>query len=100
MTTRAIRTDISPYEEFVIENIVEGSSEQKELLDAIQQLIEERNTLRLQLAHHPGDQVAAERIHTINTRLEALWAEVRRVRAARRVQLEEALGINLSLVVN
>jgi hypothetical protein len=101
MNIRRARIAPSPYEEFVIDTILENKSGQENLLEIIQQFTEERNTLRLRLAQHPqSDQAAAHHLYTINRKLTVLWAEVRRVRAARRVQLEEALGIDPSLVAN
>lgn len=101
MITRATRIEPTPYEEFVIDSILESNSGQEKLLNTIQQLTEERNALHLRLAQHPlSDPAAKRRLYTINSKLKALWSEVRRVRATRRVQLEEALGIDPTLVVN
>lgn len=101
MITHAIRIEPSPYEEIMIDALLESGDGQKALLDAIQQLSEERNALRLRLAEHPlSDYAAAQRMRIINNKLQALWEEVRRVRAARRVQLEEALGVDPTLVIN
>jgi hypothetical protein len=101
MNTRAFRVEPSPYEEYVIDTILESSNGQKTLLEMIEQLSEERNTLRLQLAEHPqSDRTAALRMRIITSKLNELWAEVRQVRATRRVQLEEALGIDPSLAIN
>jgi hypothetical protein len=101
MNIRTSRIEPSPYEEYVIDTILENKSGQENLLEIIQQLSEERTALRLRLAQHPlSDQAAARRMRAINNKLDALWAEVRQVRAARRVQLEEALGIDPSLVAN
>lgn len=99
MIAKNIRIEPSPYEELMIDNLLESGSGQQALLDTIQQLSEERNVLRL-AQHSLSDHAAAQRIRMINGLLKALWAEVRRVRAARRVQLEEALGIDPTLVVN
>ncbi len=100
MITKTIRMEPSPYEEVMIDHLLESGNGQQMLLDTIQQLSEERYALRLRLAQHPqSDHSAAQRLHIINGQLKALWAEVRRVRAARRVQMEEALGVDPRLVV-
>jgi len=101
MTTTTIRIEPSPYEEFLIDSLLENGNGQQALLDTIQQLSEERTALRKRLAQHPlSDHAAAERMKMITSQLKTLWAEVRRVRASRRVQVEEALGIDPTLVVN
>lgn len=101
MITQTIRIAPSPYEEFMIDNLLESGNGQQALLETIQQLSEERTVLRLRLAQHPlSDHAAAQRLSMINGQLKALWAEVRRVRATRRVQVEEALGIDPALVLN
>jgi septal ring factor EnvC (AmiA/AmiB activator) len=101
MITREPRVEPSPYEEYIIDSLLESSDGQQALLDTIQQLSEERNTLRSWLAEHPqSHHAAAQRISLIDEKLKALWAEVRRVRAARRVLLEEALGIDPARVVH
>ena len=101
MITTTIRIEPSPYEEFLIDSLLESGNGQQALLDTIQQLSEERTVLRQRLAQHPlSDHAAAQRMKMINGQLKTLWAEVRRVRATRRVQVEEALGIDPTLVVN
>lgn len=101
MITTPTRIEPSPYEEFMIESLLEGGNGQQALLETIQQLSEERTVLRQRLAQHPlSDHAAAARMKMINRQLKALWAEVRRVRATRRVQMEEALGIDPTLAVN
>ncbi len=71
------------------------------MLDTIQQLSEERTALRPWLAQHPlSDHAAALRLKMINSQLKTLWAEVRRMRASRRGQVEEALGIDPTLMLN
>ncbi len=101
MTSKAVRIAPTPYEEFIIDSILESSNGQEALLDTIQHLTEERNALRMRIAQQPQSGPEARRqIHTIDSQLEALWAEVRRRRAAWRVQLEEALGVDPALVVN
>lgn len=101
MITTTIRIEPSPYEEFLIGSLLENGNGQQALLDTIQQLSEERTALRQRLAQHPlSDHAAAERMKMITSQLKTLWAEVRRVRASRRVQVEEALGIDPTLVVN
>lgn len=100
MITKTIRMEPSPYEEVMIDMLLENGNGQQALLETIQQLGKDRNALRLRLAQHPqGDYAAAQHLHIINNQLKALWAEVRRVRAARRVQMEEALGVDPSLVI-
>lgn len=101
MITQTIRIEPSPYEEFMIDSLLESGSGQQALLATIQQLSEERIALRLRLAQHPlSDHAAAQRLKMLNGQLKALWAEVRRVRATRRAQVEEALGIDPALVLN
>lgn len=101
MITQTVRIEPSPYEEFMIDSLLEGGNGQQALLDTIQQLSEERTALRLRLAQHPlSNRTEAEHMKMINRQLKALWTEVRRVRAARRVQLEEALGIDPTWVIN
>lgn len=100
MITKTIRMEPSPYEEVMIDTLLENGNGQQALLETIQQLSEERYALRLRLTQHPqSDHAAAQRLHIINNQLKALWAEVRRVRAARRVQMEEALGVDPRLVI-
>jgi hypothetical protein len=100
MITATRRIEPSPYEEIMIDTLLENGNGQKALLETIQQLSEERYILRLRLAEHPlSDHAAAQRMRMITSQLKVLWAEVRRVRAARRVQLEEALGVDPSMVV-
>ena len=101
MITKTRRMEPSPYEEVMIDTLLESGNGQQMLLDTIQQLSEEGYALRLRLAHHQlSDHAAAQRTQIINGQLKALWAEVRRVRAARRVQVEEALGVDSRLVMN
>ncbi len=101
MITKTRRVEPSPYEEFMIDTLLESGNGQQALLDTIQQLSVERTALRQRLTQHPlSDHAAAQRIKTLNRQLKMLWAEVRRVRAARRVQVEEALGIDPALVVH
>jgi hypothetical protein len=101
MSTRAARIEPSAYEEYVIDSILESSTGQKALLDTIEHLSEERNALRLRLAERPmSDRAALLRMRIINSKLNDLWAEVRQVRAGRRVQLEEALGIDPALAIH
>lgn len=100
MITDTKRMEPSPYEEIMIDTLLESGNGQKALLETIQQLSEERYILRLRLAQHPlSNHAARQRVRMINGQLKTLWAEVRRVRAARRVQLEEALGVDPSMVV-
>ncbi len=98
-TTLTARAEPRPYEEFLIANTLESDSGQETLMDTINHLSKERNQLQTRLAQHPwSDHEAAARIQAISAKLEACWAEVRRIRAARRVELEEALGIDPSLL--
>jgi hypothetical protein len=84
----------------MIDTLLETGNGQQVLLDTIQQLSEERYALRVRLATHPqSDHAVALRIHKINSQLRVLWAEVRRVRASRRSQMEEALGVDPRLVI-
>ena len=46
------------------------------------------------------DQAAKERLRAIKSQLQALWTELRRIRALRRVELEEELGIDPALISN
>ena len=100
MITKTVRMEPSPYEEVMIDTLLESGNGQQMLLDTIQQLSEERYALRLRLAQRPqSDHAAPQRLHIINGQLKTLWAEVRRVRASRRVQMEEALGVDPRLVI-
>jgi hypothetical protein len=101
MISKTIRVEPSPYEEMLIDHLLESGNGQRALLETIQQLSEEQSALRLRLAQHPlSDHAAAQRLQHVTYALKALWAEVRRVRAVRRVQMEEALGVDPTLVVS
>lgn len=102
MIAGAIRNEPHPYEEFLIEDTLENAPGQQEnVLAAIEKLVDEQHALRMQLAHHPWrDRATKERMSVIDSQLQALWAEVRRIRALRRVELEEALGIDAALISN
>lgn len=102
MIAGATRNEPHPYEEFLIEDTLESApGQQEDILAAIETLVDEEHALRMQLAQHPAkDRAAKERLRVINSQLRALWAEVRRIRAVRRVELEEALGIDAALISN
>jgi hypothetical protein len=102
MIAGATRNEPHPYEEYLIEDTLENAPGQQEnILAAIEKLVDEQHTLRMQLAQHPvKDRAAKERMSSINGQLRALWSEVRRIRALRRVELEEALGIDAALISN
>ncbi len=102
MIAGATRNEPHPYEEFLIEDTLESApGQQEDILAAIETLVDEEHALRMQLAQHPTkDRAAKERMRVINSQLRALWAEVRRIRAVRRVELEEALGIDAALISN
>jgi hypothetical protein len=89
------RAEPSPYEEIMIDNLLESGNGQKSLLETIQQLSKEQYALRLrQNQHLMSNHAVTQRLHKITYQLQLLWAEVRRVRATRRVLVEEALGVD------
>lgn len=101
MIAGATRNEPYPYEEYLIEDTLESTPGQEDILAAIEKLVDEQHELRMQLAQHPRkDQATKERMRTINSQLRALWIELRRLRAVRRVELEEALGIDAALIIN
>jgi hypothetical protein len=91
----APRTEPRPFEEVIIASTLESGAGEAALMESIHRLSQERGQLQVRLAQHPwSDREAAVRIQEIRTELEARWAEIRRSRAARRVRMEEALGID------
>lgn len=102
MIAGATRNEPHPYEEFLIEDTLENApGQQEDILTAIEKLVDEQHALRMQLAHHPvKDRAAKEQMSAIDRQLQTLWSEVRRIRALRRVELEEALGIDAALISN
>lgn len=101
MIAGATRNEPYPYEEFLIEDTLESAPGQEEILATIEKLVEEQHELRIQLAQHPlKDRAAKERLRAINSQVQRLWTEVRRIRAVRRVELEEALGIDAAVISN
>lgn len=95
MKTLEKRTELNPLEEMIIAHTLESATGQEALMGKINQLTEQRNQLQAELAQHPwSNQGTAQRIREITAELDALWAELRRARAARRVRLEEALGVH------
>jgi hypothetical protein len=89
------RTELNPLEEMIIAHTLESATGQDELMGKINQLTEERNRLQAELAQHPwSNQGTAQLIRQITAELDVRWAELRRARAARRVRLEEALGVH------
>lgn len=101
MIAGATRNEPYPYEEFLIEDMLESAAGQETLLATIEKLVEEQYELRIQLAQHTmKDRVAKERLRAINSQALRLWTEVRRMRAVRRVELEEALGIDAAVISN
>ena len=101
MIAGATRNEPYPYEEFLIEDTLESAPGQEGILATIEKLVEEQHELRIQLAQHPlKDRAATERLRAINSQVQRLWTEVRRIRAVRRVELEEALGIDAAAISN
>ena len=101
MIAGATRNEPCPYEEFLIEDTLESTTGQEDMLGAIEKLVDEQHALRMQLALHPlKDRAVRERMRAINSQLRALWAEVRCIRAGRRVELEEELGIDPAFISN
>ena len=101
MIAGATRNEPYPYEEFLIEDTLESAPGQEEILATIEKLVEEQHELRIQLAQHPlKDRATKERLRAINSQVRRLWTEVRRIRAVRRVELEEALGIDAAVISN
>ncbi len=95
MHNAATRPEPRPFEEVIIASTLESASGQEALMESIHRLSRERSQLQTRLSQHPwSDRKAAARIWEITTELEARWAEVRRSRAARRVRMEEALGVD------
>jgi hypothetical protein len=89
------RTELNPLEEMIIAHTLESAAGQDELMVKINQLTQERTQLQAVLAQHPwSNQGTAKRIREITGELDTLWSELRRARAARRVRLEEALGVH------
>ena len=95
MTTMTQRTELNPLEEIIIARSLETAAGQESLLNEINRLTEERGKLQVALARHPWNNSATQqRIREITAELDNLWSELRRVRAARRVRMEEALGVH------
>lgn len=95
MKTLEKRTELNPLEEMIIAHTLESTAGQDELMGKINQLTQERTQLQAVLAQHPwSNQGTAKRIREITGELDTLWSELRRARAARRVRLEEALGVH------
>ena len=95
MTNLTNRTELNPLEEIIIARTLETSTGQESLMSEINRLTEERNKLQSDLARHPwGNREASQRVREITEELDALWTQVRRARAARRVRMEEALGVH------
>lgn len=95
MRTTLMRAEPTSYEALLIVITLESGPGQEALLEVIDRLSLERHALQLQLAEHPyHSHQATQRLQAIDAELDALWAEVRRICAARRVHLEEALGID------
>ena len=95
MTTVTTRTELNPLEEIIIARTLETSTGQESLMNEINHLTEERNKLQSELARHPwSNREAAQRVREITAELDTLWTQLRRARAARRVRMEEALGVH------
>ncbi len=95
MKTPMNRTELNPLEEMIIARTLESATGQERLMDEINQLTEERNRLQKELARHPWrNSEMSQRVREITAQLDALWAQLRQVRAARRVRMEEALGVH------
>jgi seryl-tRNA synthetase len=95
MNTSLNRTDLNPLEEMIIARTLESANGQEALMSEINQLTEERNRLQSSLARHPwSNREAAQRVREITAELDTLWAQLRQARAARRVRMEEALGVH------
>jgi hypothetical protein len=93
--TTANRTELNPFEEIIIARTLESSTGQESLMNEINRLTEERNKLQSALARHPwGNHEATQRVREITAELETRWTELRRARAARRIRMEEALGVH------
>ena len=68
---------------------------QDALMSEINRLTEERTRLQSSLARHPwSNREAAQRVRDITAQLDTLWSQLRQARAARRVRMEEALGVH------
>lgn len=95
MTNLTTRTELNPLEEIIIARTLENDASQESLMNEINRLTEERNKLQSELARHPwGNREAAQRVREMTEELDTLWTQLRRARAARRVRIEEALGVH------
>lgn len=95
MNTDTLRAEPAPLEEVLIASALENAQGQEALMSTIHRLSQERAQLQIRLSRHPwSDREAAARIQAITGELDSCWAEVRRRRAAQRVRLEEALGVD------
>lgn len=95
MTNLPTRTELNPLEEIIIARTLEATTGQESLMNEINKLTEERNKLQSELARHPwGNREASQRVREMTEELDALWTQLRRARAARRVRMEEALGVH------
>ena len=95
MNTTMTRTELSPLEEMIIARTLENAAAQDALMTEINRLTEERTRLQSSLARHPwSNREAAQRVRDITAQLDTLWSQLRQARAARRVRMEEALGVH------
>ncbi len=95
MNTTMNRTELNPLEEMIIARTLESANGQETLMSEINKLTEERNRLQSSLARHPwSNREAAQRVREITAELDTLWSQLRQARAARRVRMEEALGVH------
>lgn len=95
MNTTLTRTELSPLEEMIIARTLENAAAQDALMTEINRLTAERTRLQSSLSRHPwSNHEAAQRVRDITVQLDTLWSQLRQARAARRVRMEEALGVH------
>lgn len=95
MSNQLTRTEPTPLEEMFISRTLEDATAQGPLMEEINRLTEERNRLQSSLVKNPwSNREAAQRVRDITAQLEILWVQLRQARAARRVRMEEALGVH------
>jgi hypothetical protein len=95
MRTTCMRAEPTPYEALLIATTLESGTGQEALLETIDRFNLERHLLQLQCAKHLwNEHQVVQHLRALKRELDALWGEVRRIRAVRRIHLEKALGID------
>ena len=97
MIVAARKTELSAVEAIVVEETlgIEARRNSREgALARIEQLTRERQKLYRYASAHPlRAAMNAARVRAMGAEIEQLWEQLRRERAARRVQLERALNV-------